>query len=339
MAWRIRTVSERTGVNVETLRSWERRYEFIRPVRNVSGYRVYSDDDVAVIGRVKSLIDEGLKISEAVEQVRREGLLADADPADGDPTLPGTLPGVDVDAVIPPPPRPGPTPERRRRPPAPRAEPGLDLEAPPPRHRLGGALGASFRALIEALLDIDRPRVEAILAALPPLSWDRLARDLLLPAAREIAARRRGGAATFVPERFAQEVVRERLRAMLAALGGGPPAGPEAVCIGAPGEDAELGLLGSALHLALTGWRVTCLGADFPPGELATWLSGRRPGLLMVSVVRPRVESERRELLRRLRMLASPTTRVVAGGAGARGDGTVVEGVAIARTFDDLPTP
>lgn len=305
MAWRIRTVSDRTGVNIETLRSWERRYDLVQPSRSAGGYRLYSDDDVSVIERVKALVDGGLAISEAVEQARREGLMPEA-------------PTPSIRAL-----RPGPD----------------DPEPARPRPAPGGALGASRSALITALLDLDRPRTDAILAALPPLSWDRLARDMLLPAAREIAALHHRGTATYVQDRFAHQVVRERILAMLSALGSGPPAGREAVCIGAPAEDQELGLLGACLHLATRGWRVTCLGADFPPGELAGFLETRRPGLLMVTMEQPRLESERLDLLRRLRIMAAPMTRVVAGGPGARGEGERIEGVAIARSFDDLPSP
>ncbi|MCP4867316.1 MAG: MerR family transcriptional regulator [Proteobacteria bacterium] len=305
MAWRIRTVSDRTGVNIETLRSWERRYELVQPARSAGGYRLYSDDDVAVIERVKTLVDGGLAISEAVEQARREGVV----PELPTPSIRTLRPGRDE-----------PEPARAR--PAP-----------------GGALGASRSALITALLDVDRPRVDAILAALPPLSWDRLARDMLLPAAREIATLQHRGTATYVQDRFAAQVVRERLMAMISALGSGPAAGPEAICIGAPAEEQDLGLLGATLHLATRGWRVTCLGADFPPGELAAFLETRRPGLLMVTMERPRLESERRDLLQRLRIMASPMTRVVAGGPGARGEGERIEGVVIARSFDDLPSP
>ncbi len=72
MAWRIKTVVERTGVPAETLRSWERRYKVLRPARSKSGYRQYSDDDVALVQRLKGLVDSGLSISEAIERCRAD---------------------------------------------------------------------------------------------------------------------------------------------------------------------------------------------------------------------------------------------------------------------------
>ena len=72
MSWRIKTVTERTGVPAETLRSWERRYGLVTPARGASGYRKYSDADVAAISRLKELIDSGLAVSEAVDRCRAE---------------------------------------------------------------------------------------------------------------------------------------------------------------------------------------------------------------------------------------------------------------------------
>lgn len=72
VAWRIKTVTERTGVPPETLRSWERRYGLVTPARSESGYRQYSDADIATITHLKGLVDSGLAVSEAVDRCRAE---------------------------------------------------------------------------------------------------------------------------------------------------------------------------------------------------------------------------------------------------------------------------
>jgi MerR family transcriptional regulator, light-induced transcriptional regulator len=74
MSYRIKTVSLATGIPSTTLRAWERRYHLITPMRTRSGYRVYSDRDIAMLARVKALVDEGLKISEAIEIARARAL-------------------------------------------------------------------------------------------------------------------------------------------------------------------------------------------------------------------------------------------------------------------------
>ena len=46
-AYPIVTVSRMTGLSIDTLRAWEKRYALVAPARDASGLRRYSDDDVA----------------------------------------------------------------------------------------------------------------------------------------------------------------------------------------------------------------------------------------------------------------------------------------------------
>lgn len=80
MSYRIKRVAHLTGINPATLRAWERRYGLVAPDRTGSGYRLYTDEDVAMLSRLKALVDEGLTIGEAISRVRRgaEPLPADA---------------------------------------------------------------------------------------------------------------------------------------------------------------------------------------------------------------------------------------------------------------------
>ncbi|MEW5926997.1 MAG: MerR family transcriptional regulator [Gemmatimonadota bacterium] len=71
MSYRIKSVAALTGINTATLRAWERRYRLVSPHRTPGGYRVYSDQDVDTIARVKALLDRGLKVGEAVAIMQR----------------------------------------------------------------------------------------------------------------------------------------------------------------------------------------------------------------------------------------------------------------------------
>jgi DNA-binding transcriptional MerR regulator len=71
MSYRIKTVASLTGISTTTLRAWERRYDVVEPQRTDSGYRVYSDGDIATLTRVKTLVDRGYKAGEAIDLVRR----------------------------------------------------------------------------------------------------------------------------------------------------------------------------------------------------------------------------------------------------------------------------
>jgi methanogenic corrinoid protein MtbC1 len=62
---RIGELSRRTGVGVDTLRAWERRYELLQPERSPGGFRLYGAADEARVGTMKALIDSGVSAAEA----------------------------------------------------------------------------------------------------------------------------------------------------------------------------------------------------------------------------------------------------------------------------------
>jgi PAS domain S-box-containing protein len=66
----LQAVSRRTGIPAATLRTWERRYGFLRPTRSASGYRLYGEQEIAQILQVKHLLGEGVRTSEAIATVR-----------------------------------------------------------------------------------------------------------------------------------------------------------------------------------------------------------------------------------------------------------------------------
>ncbi len=63
--FRIQAVAEKTGVPAATLRAWERRYGLPRPQRTQAAYRMYSENDVRDILKLRSLCDAGLSVSQA----------------------------------------------------------------------------------------------------------------------------------------------------------------------------------------------------------------------------------------------------------------------------------
>jgi len=59
----IKAVAQATGLTVETLRAWERRYGVVTPVRDASGRRVYRPDDVLRLRRLREATERGHPIS------------------------------------------------------------------------------------------------------------------------------------------------------------------------------------------------------------------------------------------------------------------------------------
>lgn len=66
---RIGELAKRAGVSSEVLRAWERRYGVLHPERTEGGFRLYGDDDVARIRRMRALIDGGMSAAEAAREV------------------------------------------------------------------------------------------------------------------------------------------------------------------------------------------------------------------------------------------------------------------------------
>lgn len=73
MSYDVRTVVRITGISRSTLLAWERRHGLVSPDRLPNGYRSYSDEDVHLLRTVKSLVDGGHRIGEAVRMVSAAG--------------------------------------------------------------------------------------------------------------------------------------------------------------------------------------------------------------------------------------------------------------------------
>ena len=70
---RIGQVANRAGVNVETLRYYERRGLLPEPARAASGYRRYPDDSVQVVRFIKRAQQLGFSLSEIEDLLRLAG--------------------------------------------------------------------------------------------------------------------------------------------------------------------------------------------------------------------------------------------------------------------------
>lgn len=59
----IKAVSQATGVSIETLRAWERRYQVVEPQRDPNGRRSYSPPDVIRLRKLREATERGHAIS------------------------------------------------------------------------------------------------------------------------------------------------------------------------------------------------------------------------------------------------------------------------------------
>lgn len=86
--YRIQAVADLTGIPAATLRAWERRYGVPEPSRTNARYRLYSEQDVALVRRMASLCGSGVRPAEAAHLAREQ-----SHPAQVAPPMPGDLVG------------------------------------------------------------------------------------------------------------------------------------------------------------------------------------------------------------------------------------------------------
>ena len=67
---RIGTAAEQAGVNIQTLRYYERRGLLPRPPRRTSGYREFPDDAVRIVRFIKRAQDLGFTLGEVEELIK-----------------------------------------------------------------------------------------------------------------------------------------------------------------------------------------------------------------------------------------------------------------------------
>ena len=74
----ISEVAEALGVRQHTLRAWETRFPFVKPVKRPDGRRYYRPADIAMLRELHRLIAEEKRSVEEILRIHREGGLKPA---------------------------------------------------------------------------------------------------------------------------------------------------------------------------------------------------------------------------------------------------------------------
>jgi len=276
-----------TGLSAALIRAWESRYSLVVPARTPAGYRLYSDEDVAILNGAQRLLRRGM----APMQV------AKLTPAE----IRGEL-VKDKDTALP---------------------PFLIKEFPEPPLAELPALLASYTERIARLIDafaaFDKQLAEELLAA--PLAMLPLAtacEKLLVPLLREVGDRWHRGELSVAAEHFGSSFIRKKLSTLLDTLRNGP-AEKRVCCACPPGELHELGLLMFTLTAAAQGWEPIYLGPDLPIGDLASAVARTQPVLVGLSFVQRRDQPELSALLTEITEAVAGRAVVLVGGSGVSG--------------------
>jgi DNA-binding transcriptional MerR regulator/methylmalonyl-CoA mutase cobalamin-binding subunit len=225
----IGALSTATGIPIDTIRTWERRYGVPVPVRKPSGHRVYPLATVPHLRRAAQAIARGHRAAEVLPA--SEGALE---------ALLESLPATSA------------PPEARGM-----ADTTADVDA------------AGFEELLEAVRRFDGERLKRILqsewARRGPIDFlEHCAGPFLAEVGRGWAE----GALEVRHEHFASGVLGDFLRTVRQPLDD-RAAGPVAALATLPGELHGLGLQMAALVFALAGWQTLVLGVDTPIPQIA----------------------------------------------------------------------
>jgi DNA-binding transcriptional MerR regulator len=80
--YRIGEVSRLTNLKPFVLRYWETEFPMLEPVKSPSGHRLYRQEDVDMVLRIKRLLyDEGFTIAGARRHLREQAGASDSEPA------------------------------------------------------------------------------------------------------------------------------------------------------------------------------------------------------------------------------------------------------------------
>lgn len=177
--YKMRTIARLTDFSPALLRAWERRHELLRPMRGPGGHRLYTEDDLRVLTRVKELIQSGRSIGE-IARVGRDTLLSQS--------------------------------VARPKPQAPR--PTLEREQPSPEMRV--ELDEQRRRVVQAALKMDSGELNRALdEAFSRVSPDIVIFEIIQPCCREIGDLWAAGTCSVASEHLASGIFVHRLRKLV----------------------------------------------------------------------------------------------------------------------------
>jgi len=280
----IGALSTATGIPIDTIRTWERRYGYPLPERKPSGHRVYSLNTVPRLRRVAQAIARGHRAAEVLPASERalEVLLA-------------SLPRAMAESAV------------------------ADQGALPS----GMLMPADASEALQWVLAFDADRLRRWFhtdwARLGPLQFLEYRAAAFLRSvgdaweARQLEVRH---------EHFASAVLGDFLRSVRQPMDD-RARGPIVALATLPGEQHGLGLQMVALVFALAGWRVLILGIDTPIEQIAAITRDVSIAVVALSCVVPHGAKNAADLRALRRKLPDSVSLIVGGSSAPEVAGTV----------------
>ncbi len=278
----IRVVSQRTGLPPATLRAWERRYGVVEPRRSDGGQRLYSDDDVLRLTRLRLLTEAGRAISSVATLTDEEAAaLLHEDRESSTRALAAESPsGVEASAIV--------------------------------------------QESMRLTLQLDGVGLErALRRAAMTLGAEAFLESVVTPLLHRIGASWSQGEIQPAQEHLCTAVV-ERVLAWLTEPVTTVSDAHRLLVTTLAGERHGLGALLVAAAAGVEGWKVTHLGPDLPPSDIAQAAMAVGAHAVALSVVHVADPSATAEDLATLRAAIPSNTALILGGRGIK---TLQEGL------------
>ncbi|MDA1316077.1 MAG: cobalamin B12-binding domain-containing protein [Acidobacteria bacterium] len=285
--YKMGTISKRTGFSPMLLRAWERRHGLLEPERGSGGHRLYTEDDLQVLYRVKELIDSGRSIGE-IALIGRETLLAQGVAPGISRAVPDMANGTTTEGAT---------------------ESSLVFDP---------ELESSGRSLIQAAIELDRARLDRTLdEAFARFAPNAVLHNLIMPSAHEIGRLWMCGELNVANEHMASDAFIHRVAKLLESASMGLQQAPSVLCGCFPDENHHLGALILAYELTRNGVRVDYISGPLPFEDLEQAIEVRRPKVTLLSVTRTALfHIHRPALIEAVRRRRSETKFLI-GGQGA----------------------
>lgn len=274
----IGAVAKATGIRVETLRTWERRYGFPQPERTSSGHRKYPRRVIAHLELINTALEQGHRPSNVVgesEEYLRELL--------GITTLPTTT-----------------------------IAPSQQEQAPSP-----ASVHAILATWMSATLELDTDTLQESFASIWfRLGAHAFISHLVAPFLVEIGDAWFAGRIAVLHEQFASTQLKAFLSSHWRPLSE-RARGPLIVCAALPGEYHIIGLHMVAVLVAMAGCQLVFMGCDTPIEAIVDAASEHDAMAVLVSVSAAANTAQATTHLTDLRALLDRDIELIVGGAGA----------------------
>ena len=287
----IQTAAQLTGMSAVLIRAWEARYGLVQPERTASGYRLYSEEEIALLKGAQQLVKRGMSPAQIARLPHAQvisGHLAQANPPK-EPDRSGHASSL-----------------KRSRPEKTNLQQLMSVEE-------------RIDLLVEAFRSLDNAVAEELLSVpIRTLPIDQVCHQLLFPLLVEVGNRWHEGKLSVAAEHFGTALIRNHMTTLLREVRSAS-CEHSVLCACPPGEPHDMGLLLFALEATVQGWDALFLGADVPLAELVQTAQKVQPSFVALSfVLRPEPE-ELSKLLSKVVGSLPPVSKLLVGGCGLRG--------------------